>query len=174
MYYTDDRKSAIEEIQKFLLVIYENGNRDIKRVSVDGIYGEETKDAVRKYQQLLGMEESGVVDKKTFDSLYMEYKEITDDLLLEEILIGEGLFPLTLGMQGDDVLLLNLYLIELSKNYKDLERVDKSTYFSGRTERSVRGLQRIFNEKETGEVDKKLFNRILLELKSLKLREEYR
>lgn len=174
MYYTDDRKSAIEEIQKFLLVIYENGNRDIKRVSVDGIYGEETKRAVRKYQQLLGMEESGVVDKKTFDSLYMEYKEITDDLLLEEILIGEGLFPLNLGMQGDDVLLLNLYLIELSKNYKDLERVDKSTYFSGRTERSVRGLQRIFNEKETGEVDKKLFNRILLELKSLKLREEYR
>ena len=174
MYYTDDRKSAIEEIQKFLLVIYESGKRDIDRISVDGIYGEETKRAVRQYQSLYGIEANGVVNKETFDALYSEYKEITDEIFLEEILIGEGLFPLTLGMQGDDVLLLNLYLIELSNVYKDLERVDKSTYFSARTERTVRGLQRIFNEEETGEVDKKLFNRIILELKAEQMREEYR
>lgn len=174
MYYIDDRKSVIEAVQKHLLVIYEKGDKDIGRVSIDGIFGSETKEAIRKYQMLSGIEPSGTVNRVTFDSLYNEYKEITEEGELLEIPIGEGVFPLSFGMQGNDVLLLHLYLLELEKRYRDLGTVDKSTYFSKRTENAVKNLQRIFREKESGEVDKRLFNRIIKELYSIKLaNEEY-
>ena len=69
-------------------------------------------------------------------------------------------------MQNNDVMAVNLILNELKNTYKDIHRVNKSSYYDKNTENAVMDLQKIFSENVTGEVDKMLFDRLKQELKA--------
>ena len=49
MYYIEEKEEAIANVQRNLLIISQI-NENIPQVSVDGIYGEETRNAVKIYQ----------------------------------------------------------------------------------------------------------------------------
>lgn len=168
MYDISDRGAVVSEIQKYLHLIHTNGERDIPRVAIDGIFGKETKYAVSEFQRMRGLGATGIVNKETFDALYLEYREIIDFAERETPLTGELALPLSLGTQGSEVLILNLYLAELQKNYKDIGRVDKSAYYSPKTENAVKDAQKIFRMAENGVVDDRFYNRLLLELYALR------
>ena len=51
MYPLSDKVSAIREVQKFLHLISDKKGSTIPRVSIDGIYGEETRGAVSEFQR---------------------------------------------------------------------------------------------------------------------------
>ncbi len=68
--------NVVTQLQKFINTIAAN-NRSVPSVTVDGIYGEQTKAAVRAIQRLSGIEESGVVGPLTWNAivnLYNEYR----------------------------------------------------------------------------------------------------
>ena len=71
IYRIDREEEAIAEVQRYLRAAsyrYE----EIPHVGIDGIYGEETKDAVTAFQKHFRLVETGVVDETTFSKLYLE------------------------------------------------------------------------------------------------------
>ncbi len=163
MYYTDDKKSYVKEIQKYLNVYADSKGDLLLRVPIDGVLGEKTRGAIRNFQKSHALKESGIVDRTTHASLVRSYK---NTLLLKSIskyVITKNGFPLKLNMQNNDVMALNMILEELSGTY-GITSVNRTRYFDKYTERAVRDLQRIFGYEESGIVDRVLFDRLKREL----------
>ena len=59
------RGDKVEQIQDQLNAISNNYPR-IPKIAVDGIYGERTQNAVRVFQEVFGLPETGVVDYRTW------------------------------------------------------------------------------------------------------------
>lgn len=164
MYYTNDKKSYIKEIQKYLNVYADKGRDVLRRVPIDGIMGEKTKNAIRKFQRENGLSESGRVDRSTHSLLSRIFK---NEMLLKSIskyVVTPGGFPLRINMQGNDVMALNIILEELGATYGNVSRVNRTRYFDRYTERAVKDLQKILGFSESGEVDSVFFDRLKREL----------
>ena len=163
MYRIDDRKSAIKEVQRFLLIISQNDD-NIPKVAIDGFYTEETRIAVEEYQKQRGVKVTGVVDRETFDMLYSEADEIMLDAEIRRGVANAEAFPLKLGDSGADVSDLNTLLRELSHFYKDITELPRGTFFSKITEGAVKIMQFHFKESESGIVTLVLYERLKEEL----------
>ncbi len=166
-----DTEMAIREVQTFLHFIRDKKHNEITRVAIDGIFGKETEDAVREFQRIYGLYESGVVDRETFELLNKIYLELLLEYNASEFVITSEGFPLSLGSQNNDVLVLNIMLIELGKNYSDIGDVRKSNYYSTETENAVTNLQKIFRIEENGIVDALFYDRLRDELIFIQLLE---
>ncbi len=173
MYQLSDKVSAIRQVQKFLHFISDKRDSKIPRVSIDGIYGEETREAVSEFQRQNNLSVNGEVDRITFDLLYEAYSDILNFRLATDFIITGEDFPFKLGDQSDDVLIINLLLRELEKSYGDIGTVNKSNYFSHDTENTVRALQKIFAVEQTGIVDRILFQRLKDEVNARKRLREF-
>lgn len=166
MYRLNDKAAAIREIQRFILLISDRSEYKIPRVSIDGIYGEQTENAVRSFQELSGYEATGRVDNKTFDSLYSLYSAILAEEEISSTMLEKDIFPLKAGMMGDTVNTLNVILAGLKETYFDITTVRKDAYFSKETESAISDMQKIFNVKQTGIVDAQLYQRLHKELRT--------
>ena len=72
IYRIDREEEAIAEVQRYLRAIsYRHAS--IPHIGVDGIYGEQTREAVRAFQVLFSLLETGVVNEETFSRLYREF-----------------------------------------------------------------------------------------------------
>jgi len=169
MYELLDKAAAIREIQKFLFVISDTINSDVPRVAIDGIYGEETRNAVLIFQNLYDLDGDGTVDRITFDKMYILYRDAIDENLSRDYIITDGGFPISVGTQNNDVLYIHLLLNELKKRYRDIESVDtKNTFFSENSKNAVMDLEKIFRIKSKGEVDSPFLLRMEKEIDSIK------
>ncbi len=169
MYFLSDSTAAIREVQKFLYVISYNVNNLVPRVAIDGIYGNETERAVRVFQEIYGHDVSGRVDRETFESLFAVYNDAIIDINVSDYLITDAGFPITQGVQNNDVTIVHILINELSKTYTDIGYINvKSAYFSADSQNAVMELQKIFNLPVTGEVDKHFFMRMRQEIDAIK------
>ena len=158
MYQLNDKPSAIKEIQRFLYVISQK-EKTLPHVSIDGYYGDETRLAVLEFQRLNFLEESGTVEKETYDTLYKTYLEILDEINASENGLNSESFPLKLGDSGNDVSILNSILRELCKYYKEISPPYED-FFSRETEESVKQLQRHLLEEESGTVTESFLGKL--------------
>ena len=71
IYRIDREKEAIAEVQRYLRAVSYR-HESIPHVGIDGIYGEETREAVRAFQILFSLLATGVADEETFSRLYKE------------------------------------------------------------------------------------------------------
>jgi peptidoglycan hydrolase-like protein with peptidoglycan-binding domain len=173
MYELLDKPAAIREIQKYLFVISDKVNTEVPRVAIDGIYGEETRNAVIIFQNLYDIDGDGTVDRITFDKMYVLYKDAIDEDLRRDYIITDSGFPISVGTQNNDVLYVHLLINELGKIYKDIKSVDiKSTFFSERSRRAVKDLEKIFRIEGDGEVDSLFLLRMENEIDSIRRRNE--
>ena len=166
MYRLSDKTAAIKEVQRFLFVISDRVNEEVPRVAIDGIYGNETSEAVAYFQKIYGLLADGNVNRETFDLLFFLYDEAMNQLQLHNYIITDEGFPLTIGMQNHDVMVLNLILTELRYTYPDISHVEKINYFSKSTQNAIMDLQKIFGEEESGIVDEIFYKRLKDELNS--------
>lgn len=74
MYSIYSLPEAIREIQRYLLEISFAFDW-LPVVSIDGIYGDRTRNAVRVLQGRYGLPETGAVNKETFRLLYDKFIE---------------------------------------------------------------------------------------------------
>ena len=167
MYFIDDKKRYVRDIQKYINII-SRMKKTIPRVSIDGIYGRETKNSIFIFQQNNNINPTGVLDKATFDVLFREYAALLELELASKYVLTSRAFPISLGMQGEDILMLNLILEELSNTY-DITVADKTGYFNKTTESAIKDLQKIFGLEENGIVDAIFYDRLWLELDSTRL-----
>lgn len=173
MYQLLDKQAAINEIQLFLNIIADE-KEEIPRIGIDGLCGIETREAVLAFQELYGLEKTGTVNFDTYTALYNEYKFIVDERAMRTYILTESGFPITLGMQNEDVLIINLMLSELQNTYTEIGYVENSKYFSTKSQNATKELQKIFNFPVTGEIDARFYERMKIELDALKrLKEIY-
>lgn len=63
----------------------------VPKVKQDGIYGQATQDAVRSYQQYMGLPATGIVDPRTWDSLYEQLIGVDNTVFQQSVLFpGES------------------------------------------------------------------------------------
>lgn len=115
--------------------------------TVDGSFGEGTRDAVISYQNTYGLTESGVVDEATWNSIENTYYSILSGIpyTFEEGLILP--FPgrvLREGIFGDDVRALQEYLNYIGQSYPEIPRVTVDGDFGPGTREAVRAFIRLF------------------------------
>ena len=164
MYSLGDESAAVREIQKYLHFISERDFIEIPRVAIDGVYGEETKDAVKAFQKYKNILPSGEIDYETFQMLYEEYLNAKLLYEAEEFLIDAKNFPYKYGDSGNDVLLLNIMLNEMSEFYSEMNKVDLKPYFSSETEKAVKSARKIFILGDTAYIDAIFYDRMRYEL----------
>lgn len=137
----------------------------IPRVSIDGVFGPSTQDAVIAFQQYAGLPEDGIAGERTWNLLYNGVRGITRalnidfDAKITSFTKYPGT-PLTIGSRGDSVLTIQNYLNFISLSYRGISFVSPTGYFGEQTRQSVLEFQGRFNLPQTGIVDEATWNLI--------------
>lgn len=72
IYRIDREEEAVAEVQRYLRALsYKHAS--VPHVGIDGIYGQETEEAVRAVQDLFSLTPTGRTDYETFTQLYAEF-----------------------------------------------------------------------------------------------------
>lgn len=160
-YQNDDIKAAIMQIQEFLRELQISGDGNVT-VPVDGIYGEVTAEAVRKFQRENSLPITGTVDKATYDLLYEKALEAeferSEPLPLYIFTNGQSV---TRGEKSDFVMLLQIMLNALTIAYDDFSPLEINGVFGEEMENAVRLFQMRNNIPATGIVDKRTWNMLV-------------
>ncbi len=150
-----DESIYVREFQYFLNVLGEN-LEVIPTVTIDGIFGPSTEAAVRAFQTAYGLPVTGVVDEATWNELYNAYRGILLSSAEYYNGVPVALFPgylLVFGTRGDEVSLLQQYLLTLSEVYTEIPPVEVNGIFGTATRDAVIAAQNLFGLEPTGIVD---------------------
>lgn len=157
----NDEKSAISELQTMLRLI-SRFNEEIPPLNPDGFFGKETEDAVKAFQRMFEMEETGIVDLNLWNLIRETYTDLKEGISPPDAI---SVYPVEmdsfkLGDDYDEVLLLQIILDKIAKRYDNIPPSSLSGIYDDKTKEQVLNLQEIFNLKKTGMVDKKTWNKI--------------
>lgn len=156
-----DKQRAIMELQQRLYNI-SKVQKDIPIVIPDGIFGDETEEAVKAFQRIFGFAETGVVDFELWDRIGDESRKalfiLSDPIQITEIKKED--LPLVIGQIGKEVQTLNIMLSRLGEIYSNFSLSDMGDEFTDETRREVEKWQKVINHDITGEVDKLTWNRL--------------
>lgn len=145
----------VRSLQTMLRVI---GNDDnIQQTPVpDGIYGEQTKQAVNQFQRNRGIPVTGIVDQNTWERIVAEYQLALVRTLPAEplqIILNPGAV-LRLGDESLNLYIIQSILLALSKVYGSVSAPSMTGILDEITAQSIASFQFLSNLPQTGEVDK--------------------
>ena len=152
--------NAVRSLQVFLNRISSNFPAMPKIPVVDGRFDDATQAAVREFQRIFNLQQTGSVDEATWYRIIFIYASVkrvaelnsegirTEDI---EILYTEDL---KIGMQSNEVSNLQYYLAVIGAYYDAVIPVEITGYFGEKTEQSVKSFQKVFGLPQTGEVDR--------------------
>ena len=150
----------VKYIQVWLNRISGNFPAIPKIPAADGIFDSATEAAVRKFQQVFGLEVTGVVNAATWYRITYIYTSVkrlaeldSEGVRFEEI-SPQFAEELRIGMQSIEVSMLQYYLAVIGAYYEAVIPVEITGYFGEQTERSVKSFQRVFGLPQTGVVDR--------------------
>lgn len=156
-------QDAIFNLQTYLRTISFEDDR-ITRVPIDGIFDSDTERAVADFQRTRGFEETGIVDKPTWDAIYAEFKDISEK---NDRSPAVNFFPqapsnyeATLGEEHAFIALVQLLLRELSSIYDGFEDIAVTGKFDMATQDAVKIFQQASGLPVTGRIDLRTWNRL--------------
>jgi peptidoglycan hydrolase-like protein with peptidoglycan-binding domain len=158
-----DRGTAVTELQYFLSFI-SVFNGEVPPVTIDGIYGAMTKNAVEAFQKDYGLTVTGDVDEATWNSIYSAYRGML--LKLPEDYFGQSIVPyggtpLVLGSKGKEVAALQEYLNYISDTYPAIPKLDADGVYGEATASAVRTFQQLFGYEPTGVAGAATYNGVV-------------
>ncbi len=131
---------------------------DLPSIEVDGVFGESTESAVREFQELVGLEQSGIVDTATWNFLNDVYRKEADNAISD---LGERPYPgtpLRRGDRGENVSYLIASLNSASRRFPQIPRLVNDGIFGQMTDLAVREFQRLFSLGDDGVVGANTWN----------------
>lgn len=157
----EQKTSDIREVQKYLRLVSQY-NPNIPTVVPDGIFNEETAEAVRKFQQEYGLPETSRVDSETWDKLYEIYREAAEYYAALETIqpLRSDIRMLERGGAGYPVYIIQIMLNTISQFYDNLDAPRITGVYDDATENSVKEIQHIAGIDETGRIDYLTWNRL--------------
>ena len=156
MYEINDKRGAIREIQRYLFALHYFTD-SIPFLTIDGVYDSTTKRAVLAYQALRGLPTTGVVDARTFDLLFADYRAAATALAKNAFIPPDTPLPVGIGKSGAGIRNLQELIAALLPRYDIHVAVDRSGIFSYATARAVNALRRVYRLPEDGTVTNELF-----------------
>jgi len=119
--------------------------KELPIISVDGVFGQETTQAVTAFQRYAGLSPDGIVGETTWNTIYRYYRGILASLP-ENYFGGEApaLYPgtpLSYGDRGSNVTLLQNYLNIISRIFTMIPSLSVTGYFGDDTRNAVRIFQ---------------------------------
>ncbi|GHU61734.1 hypothetical protein FACS189418_1880 [Clostridia bacterium] len=122
----------------------------IPQLSPDGIYGPTMIEAVKKFQEIFNLPQTGVVDQATWNKISYVYTAVTKlaELGSEGEWIDQGAAPPTSviqqGAKGQDVAQLQFLLNSIGGFYQTIPPVIRDSSFSTSTTNAVKAFQQEF------------------------------
>ena len=116
----------------------------IPQVAIDGIFGNQTREAVIAAQKTFGLTPDGTVGELTWSAIYNAYRGIISQIPLNYVEGNVLPFPgllLRIGSDNDSVLLLQQYLNVIASVYPEVNSVDLTGYFGAQTDSAVKAVQ---------------------------------
>lgn len=136
----------------------------IPPVDMDGVFGDQTRDAVLALQRTFGLTEDGIVGYSTWYTMLDAYYGVLDQLagtFTEGDIIPFPGVIIRLGAESDVVALMQRYLNRIAEAYPDIPTVNPTGYFGNMTEEAVTAFQRLFGLPENGIVDAATWDEIM-------------
>ncbi|MBR2444589.1 MAG: peptidoglycan-binding protein [Clostridia bacterium] len=141
-----DSGAEVYELQ-YLLSLISEYNNVVEAVTLDGIFGADTRRSVESFQRSYGLDVNGRVNIPVWDRLYREYVGILESLpegYFESTTLPYPGTVLRLGSEGAGVLALQEYLNFIGNTYTDIPRVDEDGIFGVGTQAAVLAYKSIF------------------------------
>ncbi len=151
---TTDTES-IYELQTMLRELH-YAKLGIPLVNPDGIYGEETADAVRAFQRSLGLAETGRVDFALWQKLYAAYLSAKEENAPPKPIypFPSAEYRLREGERSDTTAFIQLLLRTLADIYDEIGGKDLDGIYSEATAADIRAFQKVHGLEQTGETDR--------------------
>lgn len=148
-------------VQRYLRTLH-TVDPAIPLINPDGIYGPETTEAAKAFQQKNDLPVTGNVDFETWELLREQAAFVDELLAMPKALnvFGKGELPLTPGTYSGEVYLLQALLNALALRYQNLERVDVTGVYDAKTQKQISALQGILSLEQTGILDKALWDKM--------------
>lgn len=158
----NDTRANVMELQIYLRRIAQV-HPSIPVINPDGIYGPETQEAVRAFQQEFDLPVTGVVDYDTWNAIFAEYIDIVThrDRPLPLDIFPPDVREITPRYTGDVVLVIQIMLRSIARRFQNLPDVAVTGVYDDQTINGVSEFQRISNLPATGNVDKRTWNRLV-------------
>ena len=157
-----DSGLGVQNIQ-YLIAYLSQFYSTVPAVSIDGIYGRDTADAVRAVQRTFDLPITGEVDFDTWDVMYRTYLGFIETIPFEyvegNILPYPGV-PLRIGVEDDSVRVLQEYLRYISGFIPEIPEVNVTGYFGTQTRSAVTAFQNLYGIPATGTVASVTWNAI--------------
>ncbi len=154
----NDSKALTREIQDMLYYI-SFFDKNIPRINPNGIYGEETREAVTVFQREYGLPETGEVDYATWNRTYEIYSSLSNE---NDMPLPLHIFPKPPYTVGSNEKSNVVYVIQIIINtiayHLDIPDVSLSGQMDEGTKKAVSDFQKINRLPQTGIVDKRTWN----------------
>ena len=170
-YRIDNETEPVREIQTYLLEVAHTDDR-IPKVTIDGHYGDTTRDAVKTFQTIEGIDETGIVDFETWVLLHRRHSEAQTARKEASAFPFASDFDLHLGDTGIAVIVLQALLAEFASIYPNVVRPAITGQFGLTTADAVRSIQRNYGLRADGTVSVGLWNRMTRDYQSKRKAEE--
>ena len=153
---TGSTGSSVEQLQFWLntLAQYESS---IPSLTVDGVYGTGTANAVRAFQRKYGLTVDGVVGRATWTEVYDQFRSIQSDNGTPNAYPGTALRE---GASGQNVRLVQFWLKIARTVYSSLSNVTVDGKFGSATTAAVRRFQTYFGLTSDGVVGRTTWNKL--------------
>ena len=148
--------SAVEQVQFWLNTLAQYDSA-IPAVTVDGVFGTATANAVRVFQRKYGLTVDGIVGQTTWKELYDEFLSIQSDNGTPNAYPGTALRQ---GSSGQNVRLVQFWLKIARTVYSSLNNVTVDGIFGSSTAAAVRRFQTYFGLTSDGVVGRTTWNKL--------------
>lgn len=156
--YTEELRPGMQSNQvrgmQYFLAVVAAYYEAIPTIAVTGFYDEATERAVRAFQRVFGLEQTGIVDRTTWEDLYRAYAGIEESQPADNE-FAPRLYPGTIlreGTTSEDVRLIQEYLSFIHRSIPEIPAVQNTGYFGPLTKAAVIAFQRYAGLPETGVV----------------------
>ena len=144
------------KVLHYVLLAIAYFDNDLPSLRLNDTYNENTKAMVVNFQNKYGLPATGEVDATTWNKIIEVYENTIRNIPSEYAEYKDELFQgriLTLGMSGDDVKIIQRFLLKICQKFGNIPGVKVSGVFDDLMERSVMKVQSIYNEPITGVIE---------------------
>ena len=138
-----DRGIGVSSLQYYLAYISQFYDT-ITPTAIDGIFGQGTESSVISAQRTFGLTPDGVVGEATWNAIYNAYLGIVNTIPVKYTEGNAIPFPgvfLRVGIESEEVRVLQEYLSFISGYYPEIPPVNPTGYFGYQTEAAVEAAQ---------------------------------